>query len=543
MSLLFKPEERSTVSSWESARSTRAARLPSYVFRTGGPLTANIAVNVDASVALAHDAYWACVTRISQDVAMYPVDVLAEARRNVQAPEIIAAPSVFASPLDWRVQVVAAWLTTGDAWGLVTAVDEVTLKPRRIELQEHDAVHVQQMGDTIRYVVNGREEKLWPVGRLWKEPGYTMPGQHLGVSVVQYHAATIARGLAAGKMGTDYFTDGAHPTAILTMDDDPGEEDAKTIKAKILGAIRGNREPLLLPSSVKWHQIQTDPTDSQFIETMRYSVEQVCRVFGEDPADYGAAAGGDSVTYANRTDAEMARIRRRQFWVTKMQDALTRLVADGLTVRLNTSATLMMTPRERHELHQLRLDSKTRTVNEVRVIEDEMPFGPEFDEPGIPAVLAPDPVRALLAASLERSALPPAPAPVPAPVEYRHEMNLVLPDSVAVSNVGVAEALRMVAERRELTADDLAQAFTSAIAALPAPVTNVDVAAPNVTVEAPQVTVEAPNVTVEVAAPVVNLAPQPVQLTLLKPDDGDKTKTVKLKVGDKTVTGTITESA
>lgn len=389
MSLLFRAptsshEQRATV------------RLPSYIFQTANPFAANSAVSVDPEIALAHDAYWACVTRISQEVAMFPVDVLAEGRREVGAPQIIAAPSVFVEPLDWRVQVVSSWLSSGDAWGLVTAIDERTLKPARIELQHPQSVIVTQSGNEVRFMVNGTEERLWPAGRLWKEPGFTMPGQLLGLSVVQYHAATIGRGLAAGKMGSDFFTDGAHPTAIITTESDPGEDGARTIKGKILSAMRGNREPLLLPSSVKWQQIQTNPSDSQFIETMRYSVEQVCRVFGEDPADYGSSSGGSSITYANRTDADLARIKRRQFWVTKMNNALTRLVADGLTVRLNTSASLMMTPKERHEIYKLRLDSKTITVNEIRELEDEPPFpGEAFTEPGIPSTPTSDPVRSV----------------------------------------------------------------------------------------------------------------------------------------------------
>ena len=93
-------------------------------------------------------------------------------------------------------------------------------------------------------------------------------------------------------------------------------------------------------------------------------------------------------------DADLARYKRRQFWVTKLQKALTGMVPDGVTVRLNTSSALMMTTMERHELHRLRLESRTQTVNGVRRIEDETPFGPEFDVPGIPTPETPEPVAA-----------------------------------------------------------------------------------------------------------------------------------------------------
>ena len=45
----------------------------------------------------------------------------------------------------------------------------------------------------------------------------------------------------------------------------------------------------------------------------------------------------------------------------------------------------MMTDMERHELHDLRLRNKTRSVNEVHDIEDEPRVDdPAYDEPGIP---------------------------------------------------------------------------------------------------------------------------------------------------------------
>ena len=92
----------------------------------------------------------------------------------------------------------------------------------------------------------------------------------------------------------------------------------------------------------------------------------------------------DTQVKDSRPAEDHVSIRRRQFWVTKLQGALTDLIPRPQVVRLNTSSALMMTAKERHELHQLRLNSRTTTVNEVRTIEDEPKFGPEYDEPGIP---------------------------------------------------------------------------------------------------------------------------------------------------------------
>jgi HK97 family phage portal protein len=345
-------------------------------------------VYVDADSAMRHDAVWSCITKKAQDVAMLPVDVVryqGPARVNVTpAPQIIAAPSAYTDAMDWRYQVLVSWFSAGNAWGLVTQTTPDMRYPTRIELQRASDVRPMMDGGRLRLFVNGAEHQLWPVGDLWHKPAFTVPGQLLGLSPIAYHAISIGVGLAAEQFGSQFFTDGGHPTALLRPATDPGENGAKALKEKFLEVLRGNREPLVLPQSVIYEQIQVNPTDSQFIETMRYSVEQVCRIFDEDPTDHGSAGGGGN-TYANRSDADLARYKRRQFWITKLQNALTAMLPAPQVVKLNTSAFLMMTAEERAAIHDKRLRNKTRTVNEVRDIEDEPRFDDAaYDEPGIP---------------------------------------------------------------------------------------------------------------------------------------------------------------
>lgn len=346
-------------------------------------------VSVDGESAMRHDAVWSCVTKIAQDVSMMPVDVVryANGKRHVVSPvpQIIAAPSSVVSALDWRYQVIESLLLDGNAWGRVTSTSPDGAYPTRIELLPFsDVVPVKEPGSPRVRVDGGEPQELWPIGQIWHLPAYTLPGSWLGLSPISYHRNKIGAGLAAGQFGEEFFGAGGHPSSILAPESDPGPEGAKRIKQAFIDATRG-REPAVLPQSIKYTQVQINPSDSQFIEAMRYSVEQVCRIFNEDPADHGASVGsGGSITYANRSDTDLARFKRRQFWVVKLQEALSACLPRPQVVRLNTSAALMMTPRERHELHALRLASRTLTVNEVRVIEDEEPFGDEYDEPGIP---------------------------------------------------------------------------------------------------------------------------------------------------------------
>lgn len=383
MSLLFREAPKRGVE--------ERVGLPAYLFQrdTRG-------VSVDADSARRHDAVWSCITSIAQDVSMMPVDVVRYVNGTRQPvdplPQIVASPSAFMAPLDWRYQLVDSWLTAGNAWGLVTATTTNGLYPSRIELQSASDVRVWQDGKKVRYYVNNVEHDLWPLGDLWHVPAYTVAGSVLGLSPIAYHRVTIGHGLNAQQFSNDYFADGGHPTALLQPDGTPTDDQVKTLKERLLSITRGNREPLVLPLSTKYTPLQVNPDDSQFIEAMGYSALQVCRIFREDPADHGVGVSGSSVTYANRVDADLARFKRRQFWVVKLQDALTACLPRPQVARLNVSASLMMTDKERHELHEMRLRSRTRTINEVRKIEDESPFGVEFDVPGIPPMGSdPDP--------------------------------------------------------------------------------------------------------------------------------------------------------
>lgn len=398
MSLLFRDRSRDAAPPSEvrdTISLSRFARLWSDSV-SGGLLS-----SVDGDSSMRHDMVWACRTAIAQDVSMLPVDVIRYVggrRQDVTpVPQIIAAPSpMCADPMDWRYQVLDSWLGWGNAWGIVAATTPNMTYPLRIDLLNPDQVTwVKLPGEQIRYFVDNVERYLWPLGDLWHRPAYPQPGSPLGLSPIAYHASAIVGGLNAMRFGNDFFVGGGLPSSILTVDPPPSnEEAARRLKERLMSLTRGNREPLVLPKGTEYQQISVNPSDSQFIDSQRYSAEQVCRIYREDPADYALSSGGTSITYANRSDTDLARLKRRQFWVTKLQNALTDLLPRPQVVKLNTSAALMMTARERHELHKLRLDSKTTTVNRVLTLEDEEPFGPEFDVPGIPGSEPPQPASA-----------------------------------------------------------------------------------------------------------------------------------------------------
>ncbi len=348
--------------------------------------------------ALRDAATWQCVKVKASGLASLPVDVVRyEDKRRITvspAPKVIEEPSDMTFRQVWMFQAGASMFTDGNVFGRVTAVDRRQY-PTSIELLDPTKITRRSVeGGVIVVFHEGEEMRRFPHGDLWHLPGeMTEPGSPFGLSPVWYGSKDVATSLAAGAFGGQFFTDGGHPSALLKPKTDPGQDGAKQIKEAFLGATQGKREPAVLPQSVEYQQLQIDPKDSQFIDLMMFQVLQACRRHGVPPSMVFASVYGQNLTYANVTQADLHFLKHSLSWPIDLFEAgLGKLIPRPQAVKFNRDAILRADAKGRWEIHDLRLKNRTTSVDEVRALEDEEPFGDEFAEPGIPGWLdgAPD---------------------------------------------------------------------------------------------------------------------------------------------------------
>lgn len=380
---------------WQaSERSFTLAQLGMWMGETTGAPTVT-----DVRRALCHAAVWACTSIKTKNIASLPIDevrYITRAGRKLREPApalspVIRNPSALVTRRQWTHQLGWSMFTDGNAFGLV--VDESGGKPTQIEL-------VDPATATRRRVENGRKKadiagethEAFPFGDLWHVAGEMLAaGSPFALSPVEHAGRSVGTALKAEDFGGGFFARGAVPPALLRPETDPGAEGAKAMKQAFVNAAAG-REPVVLPKTVGYDRIAVDPDDSQFIDLMRFEIEQVCRFFGVPPSMVYAAVSGQSVTYANVTDADLQFLKHTlSYPIDLIEDALSDLLPDARVVRLNRDAILRADTTKRYQAHAVALKHKWRTINEVRTLEDEEPFdGAEFDEPGIPGGNPPD---------------------------------------------------------------------------------------------------------------------------------------------------------
>jgi HK97 family phage portal protein len=376
LSRAIKPAESRDAFAWSG--------VPPYPLNSmaGGGNAVYAGVPVTNDSAMRHATVWACIRLISSTLAQMPLNAVEwqdDRAVPIDKPELLANPSDIMSPSVW-IETFAIGLLRGNAYGLITAYGSDGL-PTKIEWLATDEVSpLWENGRRYRY--RGVVHKAFPEGDIFHVPALVMPGNFVGLSPVDYAKQAISLGLGAEKFGAQYFGEGGVPSAVLSTDQRVTQEQAETIKARFMNAVKGRREPAVLGGGVKYEAITVAPNESQMLETQMFSAEQVCRVFGVAPEMVGVAAKGSTVTYANREQ------RVADFlafglgpWLHRIEEALSLVLPQPVRAKFNTGAILRADVKTRYEMYDLaaRIQAQTGEVflstDEMRLLENMEPLG------------------------------------------------------------------------------------------------------------------------------------------------------------------------
>lgn len=326
--------------------------------------------------ALGSAAVWRSVNKISGLVVQAPWSVR-RGRTELPDPPLLREPSVMNQrPSTWKRTATTSMLLAGGVTALVDNPD----RPTKLEIVHPDLVDwTEKRG----WMLNGNPVDEWPVGPLWHVPYMTLPGSPKGVSAIEYARRTTFAQLAAKEFGGNYFRDGAHPTMILAPETDPGEDGARRLKERVVAAVSGtSREPLVLPQSVQWHQIQINPDDSQFLDLMRFSGAEIAGFFGLQPEHIGYPVEGAGVQYSNRENRQQDLLQDAVMPILiPLEEALSELLPRPQSVKFNVGGLLRADLAARYQSYLTAAQIGAQTgetflsVDEMRELEDRSPNG------------------------------------------------------------------------------------------------------------------------------------------------------------------------
>lgn len=329
--------------------------------------------------ALRLSSVWAALRLRSDLISTLPVDIY---RKDGTGRRVAAAPTrLFRRPADgllWHEWFQATQMDLdryGNTFGHV--VDEVGGYPVQIEPFPAAEVTILLEGRRITGYRVGRRQ--YERREIWHEKQYLAAGVPFGLSPLAYAAWAIGAGVSAQEFALDWFANGATPSGTLR------HTEAVNLDQKVLDAAKArfkaataNRDLFATGKEWEFSPAAVDANSAQFLEQMDHSAVDVARYIGVPATAIDAAVKGESLTYANVSQNQLALlVNFLSAPIIRRELALTaNALPQPRFMKCNTDSLLRLDPASRTDLVAKQIDSWVMTPDEARQLEDRPPLTP-----------------------------------------------------------------------------------------------------------------------------------------------------------------------
>jgi HK97 family phage portal protein len=263
---------------------------------------------------LAFSAVYACVNTIASDISKLPIQVyevdLETGARSLRRRDYYALlmrePNRYQTAADFMFSFVQSYLLQGNTYAYCGKrnkrgeIEELhVLKPMSVKpLIGDDGSVFYDVGEDYLAGLRINDQRLSERDvihhRLPLLPGYPL----VGVTPIFAAAASSALGLKILTDSQQFFGNASRPSGLLSSEQHMSKDIIDRYKQEWDEAYRGAEfgKTAILTGGMKWQPLTITAQDAQLIEQLRYSVEDVARVFRVPPFMLGDMS---KVSYRN----------------------------------------------------------------------------------------------------------------------------------------------------------------------------------------------------------------------------------------------------
>lgn len=338
---------------------------------------------------------FACIYRISSDIGKLPFRLRERNSRsgiwsdvsNPAYDPVLRKPNGFQTAGQFREYWVITKLTNGntyvlkrrDARGIV--VDLYILDPERVLPMVSDAgeVYYQLQVDPLNtlpkdYPASGL---IVPASEIIHDRCMTIHHPLIGIPPLAAAHWPAVKNMKILRSATEFFANNAQPGGILTAPAGMSEDDAKAVQSYWTTNFSGDNagKVAIVGADMKFTPFAMKSIDSQMVEQMRYSDEQICQPFGIPPFKVGigtipSGLGVDGLNQLYYSDALQTHIEHME---ALLDEGLK--IAAPLGVELDLEPLLRMDEAKRAEVETKLVSGKIKTPDEGRARFNLAPTG------------------------------------------------------------------------------------------------------------------------------------------------------------------------
>jgi HK97 family phage portal protein len=348
----------------------------------GGKATSGVSVTEKNSLTM--PAVWRAVNLIAETAASLPLHAYRRGDKtrtplgSGQAADLLASPHPDLTPMELWSIVYAHGLLWGNAYlrilrdGLGRVRELWPVEPWRVK-----AGRESETGTKV-YEIDGGA----PAGgmdltdkEILHLPAFGYDGI-CGVSPIRMAREGIGLGLAAEQYAAQLFGNGSLASGVLQTEQRLTKDQADRLhsrwKQKSSG-ISNAHEAVVLDSGVKFHQLTIPPEDAQFLESRKFQVEEIARMFGIPPHMLGSVEGSTSWGTGLEQQVTGFVVFTMRPWLTRGEQRITRLLKpEPVYARYSLEGLLRGDSAQRADFYT-KMFALGWSVNEIRELEDKGP--------------------------------------------------------------------------------------------------------------------------------------------------------------------------
>ena len=359
-----------------------SATLEDFFKLVGWETDTQAGISVDQNTALNNSAVWRAINLLSSSIAQLPISLYRKEKNGdiieasdhpaywlLKEPNGLQTGYIFRESLQY---FVCSW---GNGYAWIEGGDY----PKALYILDSKDVEIIDNKTSLLYrhrpTMQGYNSK-----DMLHIPALSLDGK-VGKSPIQVARESIATGLATQRFGNKFFANGAKQSGILkhpqNLSDNALERLRNTFEKKMKGDEGGT---MILEEGMDYVPISIPPEDAQFLETRKFSINEIARWYGIPPHLLGDL---ERATFSNIEHQGIEFVVYSLMpWIRRWEDELNRKLLKGDEKRdhffkFNVNGLLRGDAKTRFEAYRLGLDMGIYNIDEVRALEEmnQLPGG------------------------------------------------------------------------------------------------------------------------------------------------------------------------
>ena len=344
--------------------------------------------SVTARSAIQVSTVYACVRVIAETVASLPLHVYAVTDKgSVKAQEhplyrlLHDEPNSEMTSFVWREAMLTHLLLWGNSYSQIIRngrgqiLGLYPLLPDRMEVDRDSAGEL-----TYTYsLTSGQTVRLRPEDVL-HIPGLGFDGV-MGYSPIALEKNAIGLGIAAEEYGSKFFSNGATPSGVLTHPNTV--KDPKKLRESWNAAYGGSANSgkvAILEENMKFERISMPNNEAQFLETRKFQVSEICRIYRVPPHLIGDL---EHATFSNIEHQSISfGVHTIRPWLVRIEQALNRQLFPEkekgcFYAQFNMDGLMRGDYKSRMEGYAIARQNGWMSANDIRELENMNPIPDE----------------------------------------------------------------------------------------------------------------------------------------------------------------------